>query len=168
MSWEGARTRWALSSPKACLLPENIGKCAQASWYMCVCLCMCMCVFYTQRLLYASETIPPVKAHLSNCCLMYFAGYPYESAYFAPRTFGCRLAVLTVVFPSYQVQLIHYNHELYTNVTEAAKSPNGLVVVSIFIKVSLLNSFIPLFLPLPSPARRSVYHLFGVKKHLKG
>ncbi|KAI4555780.1 hypothetical protein MJT46_014403 [Ovis ammon polii x Ovis aries] len=34
------------------------------------------------------------------------------------------------------VQLIHYNHELYTNVTEAAKSPNGLVVVSIFIKVS--------------------------------
>ncbi|KAL6089138.1 hypothetical protein STEG23_010240 [Scotinomys teguina] len=36
----------------------------------------------------------------------------------------------------YKVQLIHYNHELYTNVTEAAKSPNGLVVVSIFIKVS--------------------------------
>uniref|UniRef100_A0A8I3W3C4 Carbonic anhydrase-related protein 10 n=6 Tax=Boreoeutheria TaxID=1437010 RepID=A0A8I3W3C4_CALJA len=35
-----------------------------------------------------------------------------------------------------EVQLIHYNHELYTNVTEAAKSPNGLVVVSIFIKVS--------------------------------
>ncbi|XP_059854240.1 carbonic anhydrase-related protein 10 isoform X6 [Globicephala melas] len=35
-----------------------------------------------------------------------------------------------------KVQLIHYNHELYTNVTEAAKSPNGLVVVSIFIKVS--------------------------------
>uniref|UniRef100_A0A8B9MFG4 Carbonic anhydrase-related protein 10 n=1 Tax=Accipiter nisus TaxID=211598 RepID=A0A8B9MFG4_9AVES len=34
------------------------------------------------------------------------------------------------------VQLIHYNHELYTNVTEAAKSPNGLVVVSIFMKVS--------------------------------
>ncbi|KAJ7425051.1 Carbonic anhydrase-related protein 10 [Willisornis vidua] len=35
-----------------------------------------------------------------------------------------------------EVQLIHYNHELYTNVTEAAKSPNGLVVVSIFMKVS--------------------------------
>ncbi|NWY46911.1 CAH10 protein, partial [Sylvia borin] len=34
------------------------------------------------------------------------------------------------------VQLIHYNHELYANVTEAAKSPNGLVVVSIFMKVS--------------------------------
>ncbi|PIO27241.1 hypothetical protein AB205_0079680, partial [Aquarana catesbeiana] len=33
-----------------------------------------------------------------------------------------------------EVQLIHYNHELYTNVTEAAKSPNGLVVISIFIK----------------------------------
>uniref|UniRef100_A0A3Q2TB83 Uncharacterized protein n=1 Tax=Fundulus heteroclitus TaxID=8078 RepID=A0A3Q2TB83_FUNHE len=28
------------------------------------------------------------------------------------------------------VQLIHYNHELYTNYTEAAKSPNGLVIVS--------------------------------------
>lgn len=36
-----------------------------------------------------------------------------------------------------QVQLIHYNHELYTNYTEAAKSPNGLVIVSIFMKVSL-------------------------------
>lgn len=35
-----------------------------------------------------------------------------------------------------QVQLIHYNHELYTNYTEAAKSPNGLVIVSIFMKVS--------------------------------
>ncbi|KAG2460910.1 CAH10 protein, partial [Polypterus senegalus] len=35
-----------------------------------------------------------------------------------------------------EVQLIHYNHELYTNATEAAKSPNGLVVVSIFMKVS--------------------------------
>lgn len=35
-----------------------------------------------------------------------------------------------------QVQLIHYNHELYTNYTEAAKSPNGLVIVSIFMKVT--------------------------------
>ncbi|MGH0132727.1 UNVERIFIED_CONTAM: hypothetical protein FKN15_050295 [Acipenser sinensis] len=35
-----------------------------------------------------------------------------------------------------EVQLIHYNHELYINVTEAAKSPNGLVIVSIFMKVS--------------------------------
>uniref|UniRef100_F6WBR6 Carbonic anhydrase-related protein 10 n=1 Tax=Xenopus tropicalis TaxID=8364 RepID=F6WBR6_XENTR len=35
-----------------------------------------------------------------------------------------------------EVQLIHYNHELYTNVTDAAKSPNGLVVISIFIKVT--------------------------------
>ncbi|KAK1906992.1 Carbonic anhydrase-related protein 10 [Dissostichus eleginoides] len=33
-----------------------------------------------------------------------------------------------------EVQLIHYNHELYTNYTEAAKSPNGLVIVSIFMK----------------------------------
>ncbi|CAB1338144.1 unnamed protein product [Coregonus sp. 'balchen'] len=39
-----------------------------------------------------------------------------------------------------EVQLIHYNHELYTNYTEAAKSPNGLVIVSIFMKVSMTFS----------------------------
>lgn len=39
----------------------------------------------------------------------------------------------------FQVQLIHYNHELYTNYTEAAKSPNGLVIVSIFMKVGLIH-----------------------------
>ncbi|MXQ94606.1 hypothetical protein E5288_WYG010051 [Bos mutus] len=44
--------------------------------------------------------------------------------------------MIAVVVVTEVVQLIHYNHELYTNVTEAAKSPNGLVVVSIFIKVS--------------------------------
>ncbi|XP_032826127.1 carbonic anhydrase-related protein 10 [Petromyzon marinus] len=38
-------------------------------------------------------------------------------------------------FPG-EVQLIHYNHELYPNASEAARNPNGLVVVSIFIKVS--------------------------------
>lgn len=65
-----------------------------------------------------------------------------------PYTFSCETVVLTAVFPSCQVQLIHYNHELYTNVTEAAKSPNGLVVVSIFIKVSVFHSFV-LFLPFP-------------------
>lgn len=41
----------------------------------------------------------------------------------------------------FQVQLIHYNHELYTNYTEAAKSPNGLVIVSIFMKVNLIHMF---------------------------
>uniref|UniRef100_A0A673LB46 Carbonic anhydrase Xa n=1 Tax=Sinocyclocheilus rhinocerous TaxID=307959 RepID=A0A673LB46_9TELE len=42
-----------------------------------------------------------------------------------------------------EVQLIHYNHELYTNYTEAAKSPNGLVIVSIFMKISeTSNSFL--------------------------
>ncbi|XP_077481275.1 carbonic anhydrase-related protein 10-like isoform X3 [Stigmatopora argus] len=35
-----------------------------------------------------------------------------------------------------EVQLIHYNHELYTNYTEAARSPNGLVIVAIFMKIS--------------------------------
>ncbi|KAM7382198.1 hypothetical protein PAMA_012861 [Pampus argenteus] len=42
-----------------------------------------------------------------------------------------------------EVQLIHYNHELYTNYTEAAKSPNGLVIVSIFMKIAeTSNSFL--------------------------
>lgn len=40
-----------------------------------------------------------------------------------------------------QVQLIHYNHELYANYTEAAKSPNGLVIVSIFMKVRPTQPF---------------------------
>lgn len=34
-----------------------------------------------------------------------------------------------------QVQLIHYNQDLYANYTEAVKSPHGIAVVSIFIKV---------------------------------
>lgn len=46
------------------------------------------------------------------------------------------LPITQVQFCVFQVQLIHYNHELYTNYTEAAKSPNGLVIVSIFMKVS--------------------------------
>ncbi|TMS15622.1 Carbonic anhydrase-related protein 10, partial [Larimichthys crocea] len=36
-------------------------------------------------------------------------------------------------FPG-EVQLIHYNQDLYANYTEAAKSPHGIAVVSIFIK----------------------------------
>uniref|UniRef100_A0A3P8W7Y6 Carbonic anhydrase 10 n=1 Tax=Cynoglossus semilaevis TaxID=244447 RepID=A0A3P8W7Y6_CYNSE len=36
----------------------------------------------------------------------------------------------------FQVQLIHYNQDLYANYTEAAKSPHGIAVVSIFIKLS--------------------------------
>ncbi|CAB1341838.1 unnamed protein product [Coregonus sp. 'balchen'] len=38
-------------------------------------------------------------------------------------------------FPA-EVQLIHYNQELYANYSEAAKSPNGIAIVSIFIKIS--------------------------------
>lgn len=41
------------------------------------------------------------------------------------------------ISPHLQVQLIHYNQELYANYSEAAKSPNGVAIVSIFIKVSL-------------------------------
>ncbi|KAI3360304.1 hypothetical protein L3Q82_014611, partial [Scortum barcoo] len=38
------------------------------------------------------------------------------------------------------VQLIHYNHDLYANYTEAAKSPHGIAVVSIFIKIYNVTS----------------------------
>lgn len=38
-------------------------------------------------------------------------------------------------FPG-EVQLIHYNQDLYANYTEAARSPHGIAVVSIFIKLS--------------------------------
>uniref|UniRef100_A0A3Q2P5Z7 Carbonic anhydrase 10 n=1 Tax=Fundulus heteroclitus TaxID=8078 RepID=A0A3Q2P5Z7_FUNHE len=36
----------------------------------------------------------------------------------------------------FQVQLIHYNQDLYANYSEASKSPHGIAVVSIFIKLS--------------------------------
>lgn len=36
-----------------------------------------------------------------------------------------------------QVQLIHYNQDLYANYSEAAKSPYGIAVVSIFVKVRM-------------------------------
>ncbi|XP_078257729.1 carbonic anhydrase-related protein 10-like [Rhinoraja longicauda] len=49
-----------------------------------------------------------------------------------------------------EVQLIHYNHELYPNVTEASRSPNGLVVVSIFIKVPDGTGPVPSFVTLAS------------------
>ncbi|MED6291598.1 Carbonic anhydrase- protein 10, partial [Characodon lateralis] len=38
-------------------------------------------------------------------------------------------------FPG-EVQLIHYNQDLYANYSEATKSPHGIAVVSIFIKLS--------------------------------
>lgn len=44
--------------------------------------------------------------------------------------------MLCVIVSLSQVQLIHYNQDLYANYTEAAKSPHGIAVVSIFIKVS--------------------------------
>ncbi|KAL2101295.1 hypothetical protein ACEWY4_003056 [Coilia grayii] len=45
-------------------------------------------------------------------------------------------------FPG-EVQLIHYNHDLYLNYSEAAKSPNGIAVVSMFLKIAdTSNSFL--------------------------
>ncbi|XP_066498647.1 carbonic anhydrase-related protein 10 isoform X2 [Hoplias malabaricus] len=38
-------------------------------------------------------------------------------------------------FPG-EVQLIHYNQDLYLNYSDAAKSPNGIAVISIFMKIS--------------------------------
>lgn len=40
-----------------------------------------------------------------------------------------------------QVQLIHYNQDLYLNYSDAVRSPNGIAVVSIFMKVSSLSCF---------------------------
>ena len=45
--------------------------------------------------------------------------------------------MLSFIVSMFQVQLIHYNQDLYANYTEAAKSPHGIAVVSIFIKVSV-------------------------------
>uniref|UniRef100_A0A8B9H3M3 Carbonic anhydrase Xb n=1 Tax=Astyanax mexicanus TaxID=7994 RepID=A0A8B9H3M3_ASTMX len=36
----------------------------------------------------------------------------------------------------FQVQLIHYNQDLYLNYSAAARSPNGIAVISIFMKIS--------------------------------
>ncbi|XP_043944814.1 carbonic anhydrase-related protein 10-like [Protopterus annectens] len=38
-------------------------------------------------------------------------------------------------FPA-EVQLVHYNEELYSNVTDASRSPNGLAVITLFVKVT--------------------------------
>lgn len=39
------------------------------------------------------------------------------------------------VLPS-QVQLIHFNQELYGNLTAASRGPNGLAILSLFVNVS--------------------------------
>ncbi|KAE8593503.1 hypothetical protein XENTR_v10019165 [Xenopus tropicalis] len=42
-----------------------------------------------------------------------------------------------------EVQLIHYNQDLYSNVTEASRNPNGLAVISLFLNVAdNSNSFL--------------------------
>lgn len=35
-----------------------------------------------------------------------------------------------------QVQLIHFNHELYGNLSAASRGPNGLAILSLFVNVS--------------------------------
>lgn len=46
---------------------------------------------------------------------------------------------VTLLFFFSQVQLIHYNQDLYLNYSDAVRSPNGIAVVSIFMKVSSLS-----------------------------
>lgn len=51
------------------------------------------------------------------------------------------LLEVTLLFFFSQVQLIHYNQDLYLNYSDAFRSPNGIAVVSIFMKVSSLSCF---------------------------
>ena len=134
--------------------------------YFCMCVCMCM-YFMTHAISLKSQ----VKNYLSNFFFtIYFAVYPYVGWLWGASyllMLHCCSHYYIIAFSSFQVQLIHYNHELYTNVTEAAKSPNGLVVVSIFIKVSVLHSFILLFLPFPSQSKYQFIVLLNLRKRVK-
>lgn len=134
MSWEGGRTRWTLILFKRTLVTRTCLQICVGHMFICV----HVHALYTHRFYLHS---PSEMSSIKNMCFLLFFGrfavHPCIGGYAVPHLFWCWIAVLTLDFPSCQVQLIHYNHELYTNVTEAAKSPNGLVVVSIFIKVSL-------------------------------
>lgn len=108
---------------------------------------VCVCILPT----HISSKSLQLQYCLSSCSTI----YPYVGWICCASHILMLHCCLIIVSPSFQVQLIHYNHELYTNVTEAAKSPNGLVVVSIFIKVSVLHSFILLLLLIPTTIRIS-------------
>lgn len=135
--------------------------------YFCMCVCMCM-YFMTHAISLKSQ----LQNYLSNFFFVYNLLYSLALCRVA---MGCLISFnvtfcshyCIIAFSFFQVQLIHYNHELYTNVTEAAKSPNGLVVVSIFIKVSVLHSFILLFLPFPSQSEYQFIVLLNLRKIAK-
>lgn len=58
------------------------------------------------------------------------------------RTHIYLAGVISSVFFCSQVQLIHYNQDLYLNYSDAVRGPNGIAVVSIFMKVSrMFRSF---------------------------
>ena len=127
-----ARARWALNLLKPWLLPENNCKYVWVFLYVCV----HVHVFYDTRHI---PEISSKELSFQFFFTIYFTVYPYVGWLWGASyllMLHCCSHYYIIAFSSFQVQLIHYNHELYTNVTEAAKSPNGLVVVSIFIKVT--------------------------------
>ena len=159
-----ARARWALILLKPWLLPENNCKYVWVFLYVCV----HVHVFYDTR------HIPEISIIELSFQFFFVYNLLYSLA-LCRVAMGCLISFnvtfcshyCIIAFSFFQVQLIHYNHELYTNVTEAAKSPNGLVVVSIFIKVSVLHSFILLFLPFPSQSEYQFIVLLNLRKIAK-
>lgn len=118
---------------------------------------VCVCIIHTHTphsCTHTSLNLFQLQDCLFNCSTIYLRVNPYLGRRHNASHLLGNVVVLTLVFPSCQVQLIHYNHELYTNVTEAAKSPNGLVVVSIFIKVSIF-AFFHSFLAISQPGQNT-------------
>ena len=167
-----ARARWALILLKPWLLPEN--NCKYVWVFLYVCECLYVCVFACACILW--HTPYPWNLNYRTIFPIFFVVYNLLYSLALCRVaMGCLISFnvtfcshyCIIAFSFFQVQLIHYNHELYTNVTEAAKSPNGLVVVSIFIKVSVLHSFILLFLPFPSQSEYQFIVLLNLRKIAK-
>lgn len=85
-------------------------------------------------------------------CIMAFSesiAQPVLAQFTLSRCLLCRVFFLFVFYCKLhsfffffsQVQLIHYNQDLYLNYSDAVRSPNGIAVVSIFMKVSSLSCF---------------------------
>uniref|UniRef100_A0A8C1YKX5 Carbonic anhydrase Xb n=1 Tax=Cyprinus carpio TaxID=7962 RepID=A0A8C1YKX5_CYPCA len=80
-------------------------------------------------------------------CIMAFSesiAQPVLAQFTLSRCLLCRVFFLFVFYCKLhsfffffsQVQLIHYNQDLYLNYSDAVRSPNGIAVVSIFMKIS--------------------------------
>uniref|UniRef100_A0A671QY16 Carbonic anhydrase Xb n=1 Tax=Sinocyclocheilus anshuiensis TaxID=1608454 RepID=A0A671QY16_9TELE len=84
-------------------------------------------------------SLRPDKSHLEN-----ISGGPLSYSYRleeirlhfgAEDSRGSEHLLNGQAFPG-EVQLIHYNQDLYLNYSDAVRSPNGIAVVSIFMKIS--------------------------------